>query len=105
LITIGLLIASLGTFAQAKQPHKAKTHKIHTYSCPMHPEVTSSKPGKCPKCGNSLTLSKKEQMKMEVMNIYSCPMHPGVTSEKPGNCSKCGAALVLQSKPESKKGK
>lgn len=24
------------------------------YSCPMHPSVTSSKPGKCPKCGMTL---------------------------------------------------
>jgi hypothetical protein len=24
------------------------------YSCPMHPEVTSNKPGKCPKCGMAL---------------------------------------------------
>jgi len=24
------------------------------YSCPMHPEVTSDKPGKCPKCGMDL---------------------------------------------------
>ncbi len=24
------------------------------YSCPMHPEVTSSKPGKCSKCGMAL---------------------------------------------------
>lgn len=26
------------------------------YVCPMHPEVTSSKPGKCPKCGMNLKL-------------------------------------------------
>lgn len=25
-----------------------------TYTCPMHPEVTSDKPGKCPKCGMDL---------------------------------------------------
>ncbi len=25
-----------------------------TYTCPMHPEVTSDKPGKCPKCGMEL---------------------------------------------------
>ncbi|MEP6673738.1 MAG: DUF6799 domain-containing protein [Ferruginibacter sp.] len=24
------------------------------YTCPMHPEVTSDKPGKCPKCGMAL---------------------------------------------------
>jgi len=26
----------------------------HIYSCPMHPEVTSDKPGECPKCGMDL---------------------------------------------------
>lgn len=25
-----------------------------TYTCPMHPEVVSDKPGKCPKCGMDL---------------------------------------------------
>lgn len=25
-----------------------------TYTCPMHSEVTSDKPGKCPKCGMEL---------------------------------------------------
>ena len=24
------------------------------YTCPMHPEVSSDKPGKCPKCGMNL---------------------------------------------------
>jgi Heavy metal binding domain len=28
------------------------------YACPMHPEVTSDKPGKCPKCG--MTLVKRD---------------------------------------------
>ncbi len=25
-----------------------------TYTCPMHPEVTSTEPGKCPQCGMNL---------------------------------------------------
>jgi hypothetical protein len=28
------------------------------YSCPMHPEVTSDKPGNCPKCGMALVKKK-----------------------------------------------
>lgn len=28
------------------------------YTCPMHPEVNSDKPGKCPKCGMALVEKK-----------------------------------------------
>lgn len=28
---------------------------MKTYTCSMHPEVKSDKPGKCPKCGMELT--------------------------------------------------
>jgi len=31
------------------------------YTCPMHPEVTSSTPGKCPKCGMDLQLVPKPE--------------------------------------------
>ncbi len=27
---------------------------MKSYTCPMHPEVKSDKPGKCPKCGMEL---------------------------------------------------
>ncbi len=29
-----------------------------TYTCPMHAEIVSSKPGKCPKCGMDLMVKK-----------------------------------------------
>ena len=35
----------------------AKPSKV-VYTCPMHPEVTSDKPGKCPKCGMDLVPKK-----------------------------------------------
>jgi hypothetical protein len=31
------------------------------YSCPMHPEIVSASPGKCPKCGMALTLASEPQ--------------------------------------------
>ena len=31
-----------------------------TYTCTMHPEIISDKPGKCPKCG--MTLVKKNEL-------------------------------------------
>jgi hypothetical protein len=55
------------------------------YSCPMHPEVTSDKPGVCPKCNMKLT---------KPAATYSCPMHPEVTSDKPGICPKCNMKLT-----------
>ncbi len=48
------------------------------YTCSMHPEVQSDKPGKCPKCG--MNLEKKAmpmahgQAGMETMHGQSCPM-------------------------------
>lgn len=34
------------------------TEAPKTYTCSMHPEVISDKPGKCPKCGMELTEKK-----------------------------------------------
>ncbi|MEO6611774.1 MAG: multicopper oxidase domain-containing protein [Chitinophagaceae bacterium] len=85
-----------------------------SYTCPMHPEIHSPKPGNCPKCGMKLVREKAKpapaQKKPPVIPkkipadttssqptsslIYTCPMHPEVQSSKPGNCPKCGMRLV-----------
>ena len=37
---------------------KKQNPKATIYTCSMHPEVTSDKPGKCPKCGMELVKKK-----------------------------------------------
>ena len=46
----------------------AHQHANHdsAYACPMHPEVTGNKGGKCPKCGMALTPVNKEKSQFEV---------------------------------------
>ena len=41
----------------------------------MHPELTSSEPGTCPKCGMKLVAA--------APTTYVCPMHPELTSSLP----------------------
>jgi len=55
--TIFLVFAGLGNVgiinAQNKTEIKKAVTKVY-YTCPMHPEIHSLKPGKCPKCGMEL---------------------------------------------------
>lgn len=61
------------------------------YTCPMHPEVRSDKPGSCPKCGMALESVTTAPPKQKVE--YTCPMHPEIVRDVPGNCPICGMAL------------
>src|SRR6266511_1929349 len=60
------------------------------YACPMHPEVTSQEPGRCPKCGMKLLATAAPT----AVTAYACPMHPEVTRQEPGRCPKCGMKLL-----------
>ena len=62
------------------------------YACPMHPEVTSQEPGRCPECGMKLLAT-------AATTVYACPMHPEITSDQPGRCPKCGMKLLATALP------
>ena len=76
-------------------------HASGKYTCPMHQEVQSDKPGSCPKCGMALESARPSAQKQTVISI--CPMHPEIEQEGPGSCPKCGMDLepkIAQAKSE-----
>jgi hypothetical protein len=66
MMAVAILFSSVSVFAAdlhknatvADTAKKAKPAKV-VYTCPMHSDVLSDKPGKCPKPGCGMTLVKK----------------------------------------------
>lgn len=50
----GMKGCNMGCSKPAAGHSAASTSRVAIYSCPMHPEVKSSKPANCPKCGMAL---------------------------------------------------
>ncbi|MBI1783897.1 efflux RND transporter periplasmic adaptor subunit [Candidatus Sumerlaeota bacterium] len=69
------------------------------YYCPMHPEVTSDKPGKCEKCGGMALVKKEPAPAAEEgqwVEGFTCPMHPDILRPNAGKCDLCGCAMDLK---------
>ena len=103
------------TVEQAPMPKDRAADELpDLYTCPMESdvEVTTDKPGSCPKCGMKLVpvgqvghalkaievyRSKHTGVsKDELPDLYTCPMESDVdvTTDTPGTCPKCGMKLV-----------
>lgn len=68
IMAFAVLITATSTFAQSNKDSTNKHPHQHTlakkYTCSMHPEIVSNKPGKCPKCGMALVLVTKKTNKI-----------------------------------------
>ncbi len=102
LLVVAFTTIAVSAPAQDNKEKKDEKVKVAVYSCPMHPDEKSDKPGKCSKCGMDLAKTPKEKMKMKEMNSYRCPMHPDEKSDKPGKCSKCGMDMTQSPKEKMK---
>lgn len=70
LMAMAILFSGISVFAanstnavsDTVKTTQVKPAKVQ-YTCPMHPDVLSDKPGKCPKPNCGMTLVKKESAK------------------------------------------
>ena len=87
---IFIVVLALGLFSSstisAQEKEKSKIHQEHVnkenYTCPMHPEVKSDKPGDCSKCGMEL---KKMDVKKEANKHCSMPKKGSCCPKKTDN--------------------
>ncbi|HLL72516.1 MAG TPA: heavy metal-binding domain-containing protein [Pyrinomonadaceae bacterium] len=114
-----LIVACLGLASPDAINTTSAQRQAARYVCPMHAEVTSGKPGSCPKCNMKLVAQKAEPPKAStnattttqqpVMTTaervraleqvaptyeFTCVMHPEVRQAQEGLCHKCGMPLT-----------
>lgn len=106
-ILVSSLLLTPMLFDQASSAYQESI----VYSCPMHPQVQSSKQGKCPKCGMKLVTQKPSDVQkstdeqppapgnrtLEVVkqvDEFTCSMHPEIRTNASGKCPKCAMTLV-----------
>lgn len=74
--------------AIAHEHHITTVFQQTVYTCPMHPEVRSSKPGKCPKCGMALVVQKTVKKPAPAPKKPTPPKTPARKAPVPGEPAK-----------------
>jgi Heavy metal binding domain len=67
IVMVALCISPVVLHAQSSKTVKMDTSIHKVYTCTMHPEVISNKPGKCPKCGMDLVEKKSSKQSKDPM--------------------------------------
>src|SRR5215211_5411399 len=75
-LPMNCLLASQTIVAQTRKAASSRTQAKVVYSCPMHPDVKSSKKGRCPKCGMDL-----RRVKVEVTERVKTNTTPDSTTD------------------------
>ena len=92
---------------EQEQEHEYEHESGVKYTCPMHPEVVTDHPGKCPKCGMTLVPMKaKPHEPRETHTTHTAhESHPGMSMQSsinladPMNRESSGTAWVPDSTP------
>lgn len=85
-------------FIVNKTLHSENSNPRDIYTCSMHPEISSNKPGNCPICGMTLVkkINKNHTDHVDKSKAYTCPMsQDSVFSDTTGKCPKCGMDLII----------
>ena len=86
--------------APTAQPQKPATKTARSYACPMHPEVKSTRKGKCPKCKMDLQLVRETTSSVEKESQVASVavgeiVHASASVGEPGNSSGSSKKLTI----------
>lgn len=86
LVLVTLMAHSTPVVHLHAEPQATASAPAAAYMCPMHADVMSAVPGKCPRDGKELVPAPSSS--------FVCPMHPDVMSATGGKCPRCNMDLV-----------